>query len=69
MKVLRVIPGRFASVELSTDELYLINNALNETLNGIDLEEFQTRVGASREVVGALLQDIHALTKSTNVGT
>jgi hypothetical protein len=45
------------TLEVSRAELVLINNALNEVCNGVDIadEEFGTRLGGSREEVRALL--------------
>ena len=49
-------------VELTQDELFIINNALNEVCNGIHLErEFSTRMGHSVEEARELLDKIHAL--------
>lgn len=45
-----------ATVELSSEELRILNNALNEVLNGIAVPEFNTRMGASRAEVAALLR-------------
>jgi hypothetical protein len=50
------------TVQLSRDELGIINNALNEVCNGIDLEgEFGTRMGCTVEEARAVLAKIHAL--------
>jgi len=51
--------GRSMKVELTKDELGIINNALNEVCNGIHLEgEFDTRIGCSvdeaRRLLGAV---------------
>jgi hypothetical protein len=47
-------------VELTKDELEIINNALNEVCNGIDLEgEFDTRMGCTVEEARELLAKIH----------
>jgi len=46
-------------VRVSRHELELLNNALNEICNGIDVPEFATRVGATRAEVAALLNQIH----------
>ena len=52
-------------VELTNDELRIINNALNEVCHGIDLEgEFDTRMGCTVEEAGAVLAKIHALASS-----
>ena len=49
-------------VELTQDELGIINNALNEVCNGIDLEgEFDTRMGCTLEEARAVLAKIHAI--------
>lgn len=49
-------------VELTSDELRIINNALNEVCNGIDLRgEFSTRMGCSLEEAQMLLTKINTL--------
>ena len=49
-------------VELTKDELGIINNALNEVCNGIDLEgEFETRMGCTVEEARAVLARVHTL--------
>jgi hypothetical protein len=49
-------------VELTKDELGIVNNALNEVCNGIQLGgEFDTRMGCSVGEARALLAKIHAL--------
>lgn len=50
-----------ASVSFSRDELLVLNAALNEICNGIDVFEFETRIGAKREFVIGLLQGIGSL--------
>ena len=50
-------------LELTSDELRIINNALNEVCNGIDLRgEFSTRIGCSLEDALLLLTKINTLT-------
>lgn len=50
------------TVELTKDELGIINNALNEVCNGIHLEgEFDTRMGCTVEEARELLAKIHTL--------
>ena len=52
-------------VELTKGELGIINNALNEVCNGVDLEgEFDTRMGCTVEEARAVLAKIHALAAS-----
>jgi hypothetical protein len=49
-------------VELSKDELLIINNVLNEVCNGFDLEgELDTRMGCTVEEARSVLARIHAL--------
>jgi hypothetical protein len=48
-------------LSLSAGELVLLNNALNEIVNGIDLERFDTRLGASREEAQKLLAQFSML--------
>ncbi len=49
-------------IELTNDELQIINNALNEVCNGIDLEgEFDTRIGCTVDEARAVLAKVHAL--------
>jgi hypothetical protein len=49
-----------AIIDLSADELTLLNNALNEVCHGVHLSgaEFQIRLGASRSDAQVLLRDI-----------
>ena len=50
------------TVELSKDELKIVNNALNEVCNGIQLEgEFDTRMGCTVEEARELLAKITPL--------
>ena len=48
-------------VEIGRDELLIVNAALNEICNGIAVFEFDTRIGADRERVAALLREVGAL--------
>jgi hypothetical protein len=50
-------------VSFTTDELVMINNALNEVCNGVDFadDEFRTRLGFPREQVRALLGKVSDL--------
>jgi hypothetical protein len=43
---------------VSRDELILLNNALNEVCNGLEVPEFSTRIGAPLAEVEALLDAI-----------
>jgi hypothetical protein len=50
-----------ASISLTEAELILLSNSLNEVLNGIEITEFQTRLGVSREAARDLLNQIGSL--------
>lgn len=52
------VDSNHATVELSRDELLILNSALNEICYGIELFEFDTRIGSARENVIELLHDI-----------
>lgn len=52
-------------IELNSDEIGILNNALNEVCNGISLEgEFDTRIGCTVEEARHLLAEINKLGKS-----
>jgi hypothetical protein len=50
-----------STVCMSRDELLLVNAALNEVCNGIEVFEFETRLGASRQRVADLLREVGLL--------
>lgn len=54
--------SRFASgtyiLKATAQEMLLLNNALNEICNGVDIPQFETRVGVSREFAEELLQQV-----------
>jgi hypothetical protein len=52
---------RDATVRLSRHELVMLNNALNEVCNGLDLDEFSIRMGAEIEEVEALLKEVGSI--------
>jgi hypothetical protein len=49
------------TIRLSKEELVIINNALNEVCNGLDLNEFSTRMGETRKNVEELLFQIRKI--------
>jgi hypothetical protein len=55
------VSAEYVDARLNEAELSLLNNALNEILNGIDIEEFETRLGASRRESRALLEEIGSI--------
>ena len=50
-----------ATLKLSRQELVIFNNAMNEICNGIDVFEFDTRIGATKDEVRLLLAQVHDL--------
>ena len=52
-----------AQVELSYEQMLVLNNALNEICNGLDIEEFQTRIGVGREYASGLLSEVRDVIK------
>ncbi len=46
---------------LDKEDLLLLSNSLNEVLNGLDIREFKTRLGRSREDALELLLRIQAI--------
>lgn len=57
MEVINAAAER-SQVAIDRDELLIVNAALNEVCNGIAMFEFETRIGADRERVAALLKEI-----------
>ena len=53
--------GTQSHIGISRDELLIVNAALNEVYNGIEVFEFETRIGADRERVAALLREVGLL--------
>lgn len=47
-----------ADINITENELLILNSALNEICNGIDIAEFETRIGAEKDDVFALLNKI-----------
>lgn len=45
-------------VKITENELLILNSALNEICNGIDIAEFETRIGSEKEDVNVLLGKI-----------
>lgn len=59
MKIKRI--NEDAEIELQHDDLLVLNAALNEVCNGIDIFEFETRIGASRARVESLMKEIQSV--------
>ncbi len=65
MQTLKLERGEVA-VTLTPDEILMLNQALNEVANGIQISdaEFETRVGFTRDAVRDLLAKVSALVKA-----
>jgi hypothetical protein len=50
--------GENTVISVTSDELIIVNNALNEVCNGLYIDEFETRIGFSIEQVNKLLVDL-----------
>lgn len=48
-------------MKLSESDLLILNAALNEVCNGIDVAEFETRIGAEKEAVTDILNKIGSI--------
>ena len=53
-----------SQVGLSKDELLILYAALNEICNGIDVHEFETRIGATTEQALKLMGEVGQLLDS-----
>ena len=60
MEILNTASER-SQIDIDREELLIVNAALNEVCNGIAVFEFETRIGADRERVSALLKEIGSL--------
>lgn len=47
-----------ADISITESELLILSSALNEVCNGIDIAEFETRIGSERDNVAALLSKV-----------
>jgi hypothetical protein len=52
------------TILVSNEEAVTINNALNEVCNGIDVPEFETRMGCKETEARKLLSEFHAALNS-----
>ncbi len=50
-----------SSVVISKEELLVFNNALNEVCNGVEIFEFESRIGVDREQAVMLLHAVGLL--------
>lgn len=53
-----------AQMEMSLDDLRLLCNALNEVCNGIDVPEFETRLGATPKYAEAVMLGLREVIES-----
>lgn len=57
-----------ASVSIKRDELLLIHAALNEICNGIEVFEFETRIGVDKTRAFDFLNEVGGLLDSLTAG-
>lgn len=57
---------KVATVDLNKEELLIIQQCLNEVCNGINLFEFEARIGASREEVSKLMKEFRQIISKTD---
>lgn len=55
------VTAEHATVDLSAEDVRMLNNALNEVCNGIDFAEFEVRLGFSRSEVTEALGELRRL--------
>jgi len=60
MQLIQIINNK-VTLELSKDELILLANALNEICNGLELWEFDTRIGMSMDDAKLALKSLSAV--------
>ena len=53
-------------LEISKDELGVLSNALNEVCNGIEVWEFDTRMGVRLENAKIILESLTSIYKKVN---
>jgi len=56
--------GKSIELELTEDELVMINNALNEAREFVPATEFHARMGVDVQAVRRLLTEIHEILES-----
>lgn len=52
------LAGETLKLNISLNELEILNNALNEVCNALSVQEFQTRMGGTLEEAKILLDEI-----------
>ena len=66
MKVVNSVDNEVACI-LTRNQILMIKNCLGEVCFGIDLAEFQTRVGFSRNEVGEFVKELKQITDSLGI--
>jgi hypothetical protein len=65
----QIVDNGNVELRVTQDELVILNNALNEVCHGFEVDEFETRIGSSREQAAALLKAIgHLLDRLSKAG-
>lgn len=50
-----------AEINITESELLILNSALNEICNGMDVAEFETRIGSEKNEVAVMLSKIGSI--------
>jgi hypothetical protein len=66
MKVINSVNDEVECV-LTKDQILMIKNCLGEICFGIDLAEFQTRVGYTRDEVGEFVKQLKQITNNLGI--
>lgn len=56
MRIMQNTNKEAVKLSLSRDELLVLHQALNEVLNGLDIPELPTRMGAEHEEIAVLME-------------
>jgi len=60
MKIIKCT-SEHTDIRISRGELLVLNAALNEISNGLDLADFESRIGASRIYAATLLGELNSV--------
>jgi len=62
---IKTVTHEFVDARFTVDELVILNNAINESLNGIEGWEYHTRLGATQTEAQLLLTKIAQAIEAT----
>jgi hypothetical protein len=50
-------------IQLTSDEMMIITNCMNEVCNGLSVPEFHPKIGAERDEIESLLDSLLAISR------